>query len=125
FFFVINWRMFPLQLAVTYSVDLNGALFTSDEVGAPYAVAFRRYIQLKDADRNSKLKVIPRVVEGPWLVKKSLTWPLLALNRRLFHVIRFVWVKSSRTMVAIVPMKMAAFGVNLAHKSIIGQLVGH
>ncbi|KAF4709620.1 hypothetical protein FOZ62_025056, partial [Perkinsus olseni] len=67
FFFVINWRMFPLQLAVTYSVDLNGALFTSDE---PYAVAFRRYIQLNDADRNSKLKVIPRVVEGPWLVKK-------------------------------------------------------
>ncbi|KAF4748614.1 WD repeat-containing protein 12, partial [Perkinsus olseni] len=72
FFFVINWRMFPLQLAVTYSVDLNGALFTSDEVGAPYAVAFRRYIQLIDADRNSKLKVIPRVVEGPWLVKKLL-----------------------------------------------------
>ncbi|KAF4672307.1 hypothetical protein FOL47_000692 [Perkinsus chesapeaki] len=32
FYFVINWRMFPLQLAVTYSVDLNNDLFTSDKV---------------------------------------------------------------------------------------------
>ncbi|KAF4660998.1 hypothetical protein FOZ61_003615 [Perkinsus olseni] len=80
FFFIINWRMFPLQLAVTYSVDLNGALFTSDE---PYAVAFRRYIQLNDADRNSKLKVIPRVVEGPWLVKKAVGQTPTIIGRKL------------------------------------------
>ncbi|KAF4672306.1 hypothetical protein FOL47_000691 [Perkinsus chesapeaki] len=69
FVFVINWQMTPVQFVLTFTVDLRGDIFTADE---PYARLFHRFIAMDTEERNKRLKVIPRVVEGPWIVKRAI-----------------------------------------------------
>ncbi|KAF4752326.1 hypothetical protein FOZ63_026129, partial [Perkinsus olseni] len=69
FLFVVNWRMTPVQFVLTFAVDLSSEIFTSDK---PFARLFHRFIAMETGERNKRLKVIPRVVEGPWFVKRAI-----------------------------------------------------
>ncbi|KAF4660997.1 hypothetical protein FOZ61_003614 [Perkinsus olseni] len=69
FLFVVNWRMTPVQFVLTFAVDLSSEIFTSDK---PFARLFHRFIAMETDERNKRLKVIPRVVEGPWFVKRAI-----------------------------------------------------
>lgn len=78
FLFVVNWRIPPLQVACTWAVPKNADWLSQTE-----GVLFRRFCEMTDDERNARFKLIPRVVEGPWLVKRSLPEKPAILARKL------------------------------------------
>uniref|UniRef100_A0A7S1MCD1 Protein ENHANCED DISEASE RESISTANCE 2 C-terminal domain-containing protein n=1 Tax=Alexandrium catenella TaxID=2925 RepID=A0A7S1MCD1_ALECA len=64
--FVINFRVVPIHLVMVF------ALPPADQKGGNAALALlNRFMgaDMTDAERNKRLKVIPRVVKGPWVAK--------------------------------------------------------
>mmetsp|Transcript_104260 Transcript_104260/g.270266 ORF Transcript_104260/g.270266 Transcript_104260/m.270266 type:complete len:513 (+) Transcript_104260:134-1672(+) len=66
FYFVINFRLVPLQLALVWAVPSD-----ADWMNEPEGVLFRRYCEMSPEERDQRLKILPKVLEGPWLVKQS------------------------------------------------------
>lgn len=66
FFVVLNFRLVPIQLCAIWAVPKDADWHTQ-----PEGVLFKRFCDMSDAERNQRLKVLPKVVEGPWLVKKG------------------------------------------------------
>jgi Protein ENHANCED DISEASE RESISTANCE 2, C-terminal len=70
FFFTINWRCDSLQVGVTWGCDKAKA----DWISAGDAVERRlleSFLEGSDEFRNSRLKIIPNVVDGPWIARKA------------------------------------------------------
>jgi Protein ENHANCED DISEASE RESISTANCE 2, C-terminal len=67
FFFTLNWRCDTLQIAVTL-----GAPHANKIKSEQHSLAFRNFIkETSDKTRKNKLKIIPDVVDGPWLARKA------------------------------------------------------
>jgi len=66
FFFVLNFRLVPIQLAVIWAVPKD-----PDWLSEPEGVLFQRFLEMSNEQRSTRLKVLPRVLEGPWLVKQG------------------------------------------------------
>jgi len=66
FFFVMNFRLVPIQLCVVWAVPKD-ASWGAD----PEGVLFERFLAMTTEQRSTRLKVIPKVLEGPWLVKQG------------------------------------------------------
>jgi len=63
--FVLNFRVLPLQLVIVFAVpELNG----SDN---PALKLLHRFMSddMTDQERSKRLKVVPRMIEGPWVTK--------------------------------------------------------
>jgi len=52
---------------------------------APFATLWERFLAGDDKFKNSRWKVIPSVVEGPWVVKKSVGQKPALLGNKLTH----------------------------------------
>eukprot|EP00293_Proteomonas_sulcata_P003237 CAMPEP_0184327998 /NCGR_PEP_ID=MMETSP1049-20130417/143386_1 /TAXON_ID=77928 /ORGANISM="Proteomonas sulcata, Strain CCMP704" /LENGTH=209 /DNA_ID=CAMNT_0026650283 /DNA_START=730 /DNA_END=1359 /DNA_ORIENTATION=+ len=74
FLFVMHFDLNPMHVVMVY--ELNGDALQSDK---PFARCFQRFLDGDDQYRNSKLKLIPSVVEAHWLVKKTIGKPVPAL----------------------------------------------
>lgn len=63
--FIINFRVVPLHLVMVF------ALPPADQKGDAASDLIHRFAsgKMTDAERNQRLKVIPRVVQGPWVAK--------------------------------------------------------
>jgi len=61
FMFVVNYRFHPHHVVAVFAVD--------DDAQIPEI--WRRFLNMNDTERDSRVKVIPNVVDGPWLVKKA------------------------------------------------------
>jgi len=63
---VLNFRIMPLQVVLVWALPPEG--FNS----SPATRLLNRFFSedMDDAERKKRIKVIPRVVDGPWVVKK-------------------------------------------------------
>mmetsp|Transcript_53633 Transcript_53633/g.114523 ORF Transcript_53633/g.114523 Transcript_53633/m.114523 type:complete len:530 (-) Transcript_53633:36-1625(-) len=66
FFFVLNFRLVPIQLAVIWAWPKD-----ADWKDSPEGRLLQKYIDMTPEQRSTRLKVLPKVTEGPWLVKKG------------------------------------------------------
>jgi hypothetical protein len=67
FFFILNFRLPPVHLCITWAVPEDCAWSRR-----PEGVLFERFLRMSDKERNSRVKVLPKVTEGPWLVKTGM-----------------------------------------------------
>ncbi|CAK0799801.1 unnamed protein product [Prorocentrum cordatum] len=67
FFFVLNFRLPPVHLCITWAVPEDCAWSRR-----PEGVLFERFLRMSDKERNLRVKVLPKVTEGPWLVKTGM-----------------------------------------------------
>lgn len=70
---ILNFRLAPLQMVAVWALpavgDENGSFGGAD--GAPARKLISRFLDdMDDAERRKRLKFVPRVVEGPFLVRK-------------------------------------------------------
>lgn len=66
FLFVLNFRMAPLQLIITWALP-EGAEWRKKPAG----LLFDNFCKtMSDEARNTHLKLLPKVVEGSWLITK-------------------------------------------------------
>ena len=70
FFFTINWRCDTLQVGVTWGCDKAQADWISAAESAERRL-LETFLEEDDEYRNSRLKIIPNVVEGPWIARKA------------------------------------------------------
>lgn len=66
FFFVVNFRLPPIQFALTWAVPPKADWFAK-----PEGRLFQKFREMSDADRRNRLKILLKVVEGPWIVKQG------------------------------------------------------
>eukprot|EP00928_Gymnodinium_smaydae_P053889 TRINITY_DN37782_c0_g1_i1.p1 TRINITY_DN37782_c0_g1~~TRINITY_DN37782_c0_g1_i1.p1 ORF type:complete len:473 (+),score=74.70 TRINITY_DN37782_c0_g1_i1:68-1486(+) len=66
FFFTLNFRLLPIQFAVTWAIPKNADWFNK-----PEGRLFQKFREMSDEDRKSRLKILLKVVEGPWIVKSG------------------------------------------------------
>jgi len=66
FMFIVNFRLVPIQFACIWAVPKDAGWLQS-----PEGVLFNRFLDMSDAERNHRVKVLPKVLEGPWLVKQG------------------------------------------------------
>mmetsp|Transcript_51580 Transcript_51580/g.95450 ORF Transcript_51580/g.95450 Transcript_51580/m.95450 type:complete len:344 (-) Transcript_51580:15-1046(-) len=60
---VLNFRICPLQLVVVWEIPTGGC--------HPAENLLRRFIEdMSDEERTQRLKVIPQIADGPWVVQK-------------------------------------------------------
>jgi hypothetical protein len=69
FFFSINWRCGNLQVVCSWAVDKRTASWLQE--ASPERTLLEKFIEGSEAWKNGRLKIIPRVVEGPWLARKA------------------------------------------------------
>ncbi|KAF4678234.1 hypothetical protein FOL47_003296 [Perkinsus chesapeaki] len=82
FFFTVNWRMAPFHCTNTFMVNKN-APWLQSETDEPYGILMQRFLGMDDEERNGRLKVIPSVAEGPWIVKKAVGQTPAIIGRKL------------------------------------------
>ena len=70
FFFTVNWKCGDFQVACTLGCDKRQTLWING-TAPPERIALERFLEGSDSERKSKLKIIPSVIEGPWLAKKA------------------------------------------------------
>merc|ERR1719382_2439259 len=66
FFFTINFRLVPIQLALIFAVPRD-----AEWMAQPEGRCFQRFLKMSDEEKSRRLKVLPKVLEGPWLVQKG------------------------------------------------------
>jgi len=66
FLFVINFRLPPIHFSITWAVPRE-----DDWQDGPEGTLFRRFLEMTDAQRHERLKVLCKVTDGPWLVQKG------------------------------------------------------
>jgi len=81
FFFTINWRCDSLQVGVTWGCDKTAADWISTEVAERHLL--EAFVEGDDEFRNSRLKIIPNVVEGPWIARKACGTTPAIIGRKL------------------------------------------
>jgi len=81
FLFTVNWRLHPLQATVTYGVRKDQCKWTG--VDCPERRLLERFLEGSPEFRSDTLKVIPKVTEGPWLVKKAVGQTPAIIGRKL------------------------------------------
>ena len=81
FTFTINWRLHPMQAAVTYGVREPQCAWIQKE--CPERLLLERFLEGSDELRSNTVKVIPKVTEGPWLVRKAVGQTPAILGRKL------------------------------------------
>ena len=81
FLFTINWRLHPMQATVTYGIRKNKCEWIKDE--CPERILIERFLEGTTEFRNQAIKVIPKVTEGPWLVRKAVGQTPAILGRKL------------------------------------------
>lgn len=64
FLFVQNWLCGVAQITVVWALP--------KEAASPQHRLFQRFCHMEDEQRNDRLKLIPRVLEAPWALKRSL-----------------------------------------------------
>lgn len=64
---VLNFRLVPLHVVVVWALPPKGAPGAEDNASA---LLHRFMNDMGDLERNSRLKVIPRIVNGPWPIRK-------------------------------------------------------
>eukprot|EP00927_Polykrikos_kofoidii_P022833 TRINITY_DN21198_c0_g1_i1.p1 TRINITY_DN21198_c0_g1~~TRINITY_DN21198_c0_g1_i1.p1 ORF type:complete len:521 (-),score=78.35 TRINITY_DN21198_c0_g1_i1:54-1616(-) len=67
FLFIVNFRLPPVHYASVWAVPENPQWERS-----PAGVLFRRFLHMNNAERRTRFKVLPRIKDGPWLVKAAL-----------------------------------------------------
>merc|ERR1712087_410516 len=77
FLFIITFHMHPLYLVLIWASRgaKGGEMFGPEALGGGYPGVdlLRRFIEeMDDAERNKRLKLIPNVIGGTWVVKKAL-----------------------------------------------------
>jgi hypothetical protein len=70
FLFVQNFVFPPYQAVITAAVGPS-AEWLHDEK-SPNGIAWKRFLEMTPENQRRKLKLIPLLVEGPWLAKKAL-----------------------------------------------------
>lgn len=83
FTFTINWRLHPMQAAVTYGVRKNACDWILDPNGSPERTLLERFLDASTKERNEIIKIIPKVSEGPWIVKKAVGQTPAIIGRKL------------------------------------------
>ena len=81
FLFTVNWRLHPLQATVTYGVRKDKCEWTQRD--CPERRLLERFLEGSNEFRNDAIKVIPKVTEGPWLVKKAVGQTPAIIGRKL------------------------------------------
>jgi len=81
FLFTVNWRLHPLQATVTYGVRKDKCEWTQRD--CPERRLLERFLEGTTEFRNDSIKVIPKVTEGPWLVKKAVGQTPAIIGRKL------------------------------------------
>ena len=81
FLFTVNWRLHPLQATVTYGVRKDKCEWTQRD--CPERRLLERFLEGTSDFRNDAIKVIPKVTEGPWLVKKAVGQTPAIIGRKL------------------------------------------
>jgi hypothetical protein len=66
FFFTMNFRLIPVQFAITWAVPKK-----ADFLQKPEGLLFQRFREMSDDERNTRIKILLKVLEGPWIVKKG------------------------------------------------------
>jgi len=66
FFFIVNFRLHPIHLAIIWAVPRDASWHSE-----PEGILFKRFREMSNEERNLRVKVLPKVLEGPWLVKRS------------------------------------------------------
>ena len=82
FFFTINWRCDTLQVGVTWGCDKAQADWISAAESAERRL-LENFLEQDDDYRNSRLKIIPNVVEGPWIARKATGTTPAIIGRKL------------------------------------------
>jgi len=78
FIFITNWLIPPHQLVIVWAVPDDPEWLTS-----PEGVLFSRFRGMDDDERNARLKLIPRIVEGPLMIKRALPEIPSIIGRKL------------------------------------------
>jgi hypothetical protein len=81
FTFTINWRLHPMQAAVTYGVRKSKCDWIQSD--CPERILLERFLEGNQEMRSNTVKVIPKVTEGPWLVRKAVGQTPAILGRKL------------------------------------------
>ncbi len=83
FTFTVNWRLHPMQASVTYGVQKNKCDWILASESSPERLLLERFLDASNAERNDIIKVIPKVTEGPWIVKKAVGQTPAIIGRKL------------------------------------------
>eukprot|EP00929_Paragymnodinium_shiwhaense_P047597 TRINITY_DN24133_c0_g1_i1.p1 TRINITY_DN24133_c0_g1~~TRINITY_DN24133_c0_g1_i1.p1 ORF type:complete len:514 (-),score=80.38 TRINITY_DN24133_c0_g1_i1:225-1766(-) len=68
FMFIVNWLISPNQVVAVFAVPDHPEWSES-----PEGRLWSRFIhEMSDEERNRRVKLIPRVIQAPWLVKQAL-----------------------------------------------------
>lgn len=78
FLFVTNWLISPFQFVVIWVVPQD-----ADWQESPEGRLFRAFRTMSDDERNQRLKVIPRVIEAPSMLKRALPETPSMLGKRI------------------------------------------
>lgn len=81
FAFTINWRLHPMQAAVTYGFKKSKCDWI--QKNCPEKILIEKFLQGSDEFRGQTVKVIPKVTEGPWLVRKAVGQTPAILGKKL------------------------------------------
>lgn len=81
FTFTVNWRLHPMQAAVTYGVKKSECDWIQKD--CPERLLLERFLEGSFEMRCNAVKVIPKVTEGPWLVRKAVGQTPAILGRKL------------------------------------------
>lgn len=81
FLFTVNWRLQPLQATVTFGVRKNTCDWIKTD--CPERRVLERFLEGSHQVRNDTVKIIPKVTEGPWLVRKAVGQTPAIIGRKL------------------------------------------
>lgn len=81
FTFTVNWRLHPMQATVTYGIKKSKCDWIKRD--CPEKILLERFLEASPDVRNNTIKVIPKVTEGPWLVRKAVGQTPAILGRKL------------------------------------------
>ena len=81
FTFTVNWRLHPMQATVTYGIRKSKC----EWINKPCAekTLLERFLESPFEHKSNTIKVIPKVVEGPWLVRKAVGQTPAILGKKL------------------------------------------
>ena len=81
FLLTINWRLHPMQATVTYGIRKDKCDWVKRD--CPEKRLLERFLEGSTDFRSQTIKVIPKVTEGPWLVRKAVGQTPAILGRKL------------------------------------------
>lgn len=106
FFFVLNFCLQPLQLAIIWAEPENPP-WKRDPPGR----LFKRFLGgMLDDERNGRLKLLPKVVEGPWHVKAMVPSKPVLIGRQC----PVTYFADDRHLEASIDCGASAFGRKLS-----------